>query len=194
MLLLSSATRKTAFATAARLAQRPEVELVGLTSPADVAFCQSLGLYHRVLTYDQLDAVAADAACIYVDFAGNGDLRRRVHTRFTGRAYNCPIGGTHVENRGAAGTARDLPGPRATLFFAPTPAKKRSADWGPAEFGRRLAQGWHAFRSQVADVTPPWLVVQQHAGPAAVQQAHALVLAGKGDARLGHVLTFDKAG
>ena len=194
VLLLSSASSKTAYATAARLALRPGVEVVGLTSPANVAFCKSLGPYHRVLTYDQLHAVAADAPCIYIDFAGNGDLRRAVHARFTALAYNCSIGGTHVENLGAAGTARDLPGPRATLFFAPAQASKRSTALGPAEFGRRLVQDWHAFRSQVADATPPWLVVQQHRGAQAVQQAYALVLGGKGDARLGHMLGFDAAG
>ena len=117
-----------------------------------------------------------------------------MHTRFTALAYDCSIGGTHVENLGAAGTARDLPGPRATLFFAPAQASKRSTALGPAEFGRRLVQDWHAFRSQVADATPPWLVVQQHRGAQAVQQAYALVLGGKGDARLGHMLGFDAAG
>jgi hypothetical protein len=80
-----------------------------------------------VLTYDQLDQVAADAACVYVDFAGNADLRRQIHTRFAQLKYSCSIGGTHVEQLGGA---KDLPGPRATLFFAPAQIKKRNADWG----------------------------------------------------------------
>jgi hypothetical protein len=109
--------------------------VVGLTSPANVAFCESLGCYSRVLTYDQLDQVAADAACAYIDFAGNAGLRREIHTRFANLRYSCSIGGTHVEQ---LGSAKDLPGPRATLFFAPAQIKKRSADWGAAELGR----GW----------------------------------------------------
>ena len=88
------------------------------------------------------------------------------------------------------GGARDLPGPRATLFFAPAQAKKRSTDWGASEFGRRLVGDWHAFRAQVAQTEAPWLQVQQHWGAAAVQQAYAAVLAGKGDPRLGHMLGF----
>lgn len=187
VMLLSSASSKTAYATAAQLARRPEVEVVGLTSSANVAFCESLGVYSRVLTYEQLDALPADTPAVYVDFAGNGGLRKAIHTRFTALAYSCSIGGTHV---GELSGARDLPGPKPMLFFAPAQVKKRNADWGPAEFGQRLVAAWHAFRAQVSDPAAPWLQVQTHRGPEAVAAAHALVLAGRGDARTGHVLAF----
>jgi len=189
-MLLSSASSKTAYATAARLALRPEIEVIGLTSTGNVAFCESLGVYHRVISYDQLDTVAADLPCIYVDFAGDGALRLAVHSRFSALAYSASIGGTHVENLAGA---RDLPGPRATLFFAPAQVKKRSTDWGGAEFNRRLVADWQLFRAQVSHPAAPWVVVQQHAGPAAVQRAYATVLGGKGDARMGHMLSFDVA-
>lgn len=185
VMLLSSASSKTAYATAAQLAKRQDVEVVGLTSPGNVAFCQSLGCYSRVLTYDQLDVLPADTPCVYVDFAGSGPLRLAIHSRFSRLAYSCSIGGTHVDDlRGA----KDLPGPKATLFFAPAQVKKRSSEWGPAEFGQRLVTAWHGFRQQVAADDPPWLVVQQHHGAAAVQAAYAQVLAGRGDPRLGHML------
>lgn len=185
VMLLSSASSKTAYATAAQLIKRPEVEVVGLTSPGNVAFCESLGCYSRVLTYEQLDALPADMPCVYVDFAGSGPLRQAVHTRFTQLAYSCSIGGTHVEQLAGA---RDLPGPRATLFFAPAQVKKRSGDWGSAEFSRRLVAAWRGFRAQVAGSQPPWLQVQPHQGPSAVQAVYAEVLAGRGDPRLGHML------
>ena len=86
--------------------------------------------------------------------------------------------------------AKDLPGPKATLFFAPAQVKKRGAEWGPAEFGQRLVTAWHGFRQQVATSNPPWLVVQQHPGAQAVQAAYAQVLAGRGDPRLGHMLAL----
>ena len=191
VMLLSSASSKTAYATAAQLIKRPEVEVVGLTSPGNVAFCESLGCYSRALTYDQLDALAADMPCVYVDFAGNGALRKAIHTRFTHLAYSCSIGGTHVAQLAGA---RDLPGPKATLFFAPAQVRKRSTDWGPAEFGQRLVAAWHGFRAQVSDPAAPWLVVQTHNGPAAVQAAYSLVLGGKGDPRLGHMLSMQAAG
>ncbi len=187
VMLLSSASSKTAYGTAFQLAQRPGVEVIGLTSPANKAFCEGLGCYTRVLTYDQLDQVAADAACVYVDFAGNAALRQQIHTRFAQLKYSCSIGGTHVEQLGGA---KDLPGPRATLFFAPAQIKKRNADWGAAELGKRLVQAWQAFSARATDAAAPWLAVQEHKGPQAVQAAYAQVLQGKGDPRTGHMLSL----
>ncbi len=187
VMLLSSASSKTAMATAAQLAGRPEVDVVGLTSAANMAYCERLGVYQRVLRYEELDTLDADTPCVYVDFAGNGGLRKAIHTRFTQLAYSCSIGGTHVEQLAGG---RDLPGPRPVLFFAPAQVKKRSADWGAAEFNRRLVAAWHGFRARVGDPAAPWLVVQQHQGGSAVQAAHALVLGGQGDPRLGHLLSL----
>jgi len=187
VMLLSSASSKTAFATAAQLAQRPEVEVVGLTSPGNVAFCESLGVYSRVLTYDQLEQLPVDTSCVYVDFAGNGALRKAIHSRFPALAYSCSIGGTHVDQLAGG---RDLAGPRPVLFFAPAQAKKRHGDWGTAGFNERMAKAWHAFIAQVNDPDRPWVVVQHHSGPDAVQAAHALVLGGQGDPRVGHMLSM----
>lgn len=188
VMLLSSASSKTAYGTAFQLAQRPGIEVVGLTSPGNTAFCERLGCYTRVLTYDQLDQVSADAACAYVDFAGNADLRRQIHTRFAGLRYSCSIGGTHVEQ---LGSAKDLPGPRATLFFAPAQIKKRNTDWGAAGLGQRLVQAWQAFAAKASNPAAPWLTVARHQGPQAVQAAYAEVLAGRGDPALGHVMTLN---
>lgn len=187
VMLLSSASSKTAFATAAQLAKRPEVEVVGLTSAANVAFCESLGIYSRVLTYDQLDSLGSDIPCVYVDFAGNGELRKAIHSRFKHLAYNCAIGGTHVEHLSGA---RDLPGPRPVLFFAPAQAKKRHGDWGAAEFNARMVRAWHAFIERVSQPEAPWVKVQHHRGADAVTAAHALVLGGRSDPRGGHMLSL----
>ncbi len=186
-MLLSSASSKTAYGTAFQLAQRPGMEVIGLTSASNVAFCESLGCYGRVLSYEQLDQVAEDAACIYVDFAGSAPLRRNIHSRFTHLKYSCSIGGTHVEQLGGA---KDLPGPRVTLFFAPAQIKKRHADWGAEQLGMRLQQGWQSFIVQVFNAQSPWLCVQRHQGPQQTQQAYAQVLAGQGDPRVGHVLSM----
>ncbi len=186
-MLLSSASSKTAYGTAFQLAQRPGIEVIGLTSPGNVAFCESLGCYSRVLTYDQLEQVAADRACIYIDFAGNAALRHAIHSRFAHLTYSCAIGGTHVTQLGGA---KDLPGPRATLFFAPAQIKKRSADWGREGLGQRLVQAWQAFSSRVGQGPSPWLLVQQHKGNEAVAAIYQQVLAGRGDPRTGHILSL----
>jgi hypothetical protein len=186
-MLLSSASSKTAYGTAFQLAQRAGIEVIGLTSPGNVGFCESLGCYSRVLTYDQLDQVALERACIYIDFAGNARLRHAIHSRFVNLKYSCAIGGTHVSELGGG---KDLPGPRATLFFAPAQIKKRSTDWGKEGLGQRLVEAWQAFRTRVAQAPTPWLQVQQHQGDAAVAAAYQQVLAGTGDPRTGHILAF----
>ena len=185
VMLLSSASSKTAYGTAFQLAQREGIEVVGLTSPGNLAFCESLGCYDRVLTYDPLDTLAADLACVYVDFAGNDELRRAIHTRFVNLKHSSSIGGTHIEH---LGTARDLPGPRATLFFAPAQIKKRATEWGPARLNQRLVAAWQAFSTAVTQPGTPWIVVQTHHGRAAVEAAYGQVLSGRGDPRLGHML------
>ena len=63
--------------------------------------------------------------------------------------YRSLIGGTHVAQ---LGSARNLPGPRPVLFFAPSQIAKRHSDWGAAELQRRLVASWSAF---VATVTHP---------------------------------------
>ena len=190
VMLLSSASSKTAYGTAFQLAQRQGIEVIGLTSPANVAFCESLGCYSRVLSYAQLDQIAADAACVYVDFAGNAQLRHSIHRRFANLKYSCSIGGTHVAQLANKDTAHNLPGPRATLFFAPTQIKKRSADWGPAGLGQRLVQAWQVFSQHATQARSPWLLIEHHAGAAAVSATYQQVLAGKGDPRTGHILTL----
>ena len=188
VLLLSSASSKTAYGTAYALAQRDGVEVVGLTSAGNVAFCESLGCYHRVLTYDQLDAVGPEAPSIYVDFAGNAPLRKAIHTHCKGLRYSCSIGATHVSEMGGA---KDVPGPKAMLFFAPAQIKKRSDEWGSLVLGQRLVQSWQTFIATVSNPEHSWLRLTHHAGPIAVQAAYQQVLGGTSDPRLGHVLTLN---
>jgi hypothetical protein len=89
------------------------------------------------------------------------------------------------------GGAKDVPGPKATLFFAPTQIKKRSDEWGPLVLGQRLVESWQAFIATVSKPEKAWLRVTHHTGPVAVQDAYQLGLGGKGDPRLGHVLTLN---
>lgn len=186
-LLLSSASSKTAYGTAFQLRKREGIEIIGFTSPGNRAFCEQLGCYDRVLAYDELAQLEADTPCVYIDFAGNADFRKAVHQRFTALRYSCSVGGTHVEHLGGA---RDLPGPRATLFFAPAQAKKRQADWGGAELGRRIVSDWHAFREHADRPDAPWLRVERHRGAPAVQATYALLHAGRAAPQDGHVLSF----
>ncbi|KPF44769.1 hypothetical protein IP87_07125 [beta proteobacterium AAP121] len=196
--LLSSASSKTAYATAFCLAQRrgqpgaPRV--LGLTSPGKLDFTRSLGCYDAVLPYDTLATLDPATPTVYVDFAGNAALRRAVHEHFAGTlAYSASIGGTHWDALAAAGTSASLPGPRPTLFFAPAQVKKRTAPppegWGREGLERRVAQAWSAFTA-AATAGEPWVQISQREGAEAVLAAYTEVLNGQSDARLGLMLTL----
>jgi hypothetical protein len=188
-LLLSSASSKTAYGTAFQLAQRPGVQVVALTSASNVPFCESLGCYSRVLAYEQLGELAADTPCVYVDFAGSASLRHAVHSRFEQLKYSCSIGGTQFEPRSDPAAAH-APGPKATLFFAPSQIKKRIGEWGAKGLEARLLSAWQVFAARVTRRHAPWLVTQVHVGPDAIKAVYDEVLAGGGDPRVGHIIQF----
>ena len=196
--LLSSASSKTAFATAFCLAQRRgqpgALHVVGLTSAANAAFVRSLGCYDEVKLYEELPSLDASVTSVYVDFAGNAALHRAVHEHFADRlAYSCSVGGTHWDALAAPGASAGLPGPRPTLFFAPAQVKKRSAPppegWGRAGLESRIGSAWSAFVT-AAQTGTPWVQISERRGPEAVLQAYAEVLAGHGDARQGLMLAL----
>ena len=193
-LLLSSASSKTAYGTAFCLAQRrgqaglPKV--VGLTSPGNLAFTQSLGCYDEVRTYDSVATMDAAVPSVYVDFAGSAPVRRSVHQRFgAALTFSSSIGGTHWSD---LGSGSGLPGPRPTLFFAPTQIKKRAAPppdgWGRDVLEQRLGQAWSAFIARVESPSDPWVRIVNHQGTEATRAAYLALLDGKSDAREGLML------
>lgn len=189
--LLSSASSKTAYGTAHEMKKRSaaggDIQVIGLTSASNKAFCESLGCYDQVLTYDELGKLDASTSLVYVDFAGNGALRRSIHAGFKNLKYSCSIGGTHVTD---LGSAKDLAGVKAILFFAPAQIKKRVEEWGGAELNKRMVGAWQGFTKTVTESNPPWLQSQYQSGSASVSEAYQQVLAGKIDARLGWMLTL----
>jgi hypothetical protein len=194
--LLSSASSKTAFGTAHCLGLRRgrpgSPKIIGLTSDANIEFVRTLGCYDEVRLYDEVPSLAAQIPTVYVDFAGNAALRRVIHTHF-GHAltFSSSIGGTHWED---LGTARDLPGPRPTLFFAPAQVKKRSGPppegWGAAELQGRIAEAWTRFIAQVSQAG--WVQIEQRLGPQAALSCYSEMLAGGTDARQGLMLNMRK--
>ena len=194
-LLLSSASSKTAYATAFCLARRARGErppIVGLTSEGRRSFVEGLGCYDQTLGYGELETLDPTVPSVYVDFAGDAGLRRRVHGHLhESLAYSSSIGGTHWRELGSGG---GLPGPRPTLFFAPAQAKKRSAPppegWGADGLATRLGEGWQAFLDAVQRGTEPWLTIVPRAGAAAAEASYRALLDGTADAREGVMLSL----
>ena len=142
--VLSSASSKTAFGLAHQLAQRGDIEVVGLTSPRNAAFTAGLGCYHRVLPYGELAALDPAVPAVFVDMAGNGAVQSAVHHHFGANlVHSLSVGLTHWEH-GKRETG--LPGAQPTFFFAPNQLRKRFADWGPEGFQQRIGTAFGAFR------------------------------------------------
>jgi hypothetical protein len=195
-LLLSSASSKTSYATAFCLSRRRAAagaaRVVGLTSPGNLEFCRSLGIYDEVRGYDTLAQMDRSRPSVFIDFAGNATLRRGVHERFGDALhYSCSVGATHWQERG---DGRGLPGPRPTLFFAPAQGAKRGAPppqgWGVAELNRRVAESWRAFMQAVNQAAAPWLQVRLGQGADAVQECLAQLIDGTVDPRDGFMLAL----
>jgi hypothetical protein len=183
--VLASASSKTALGVAFRLAQnRPEnCEVIGLTSARNVAFCEKLGCYDRVLTYDQLESLPG-VPTVYVDMAGDGALLARVHNHFRENLrYSCIVGATHWEQRA---TQHRLPGAQPQFFFAPSQIKKRTQDWGPGGVDQRFAEAWRAFLPSLGR----WLRVQQSPAPVSIESVYREVLEGRAQPETGHVLAW----
>ena len=178
--VFSSASSKTAYGTAFLL-RDVDVEVVGLTSAGNVGFTEGLGLYDRVLSYDDVASLEQGRATAYVDVAGSTPLRREIHAHL----------GEHVVRDVVVGIAQGTPGgdpgeiagARPSMFFAPDQIARRREDWGPQEYERRYARAWSSFVGQAAG----WVDVEHSSGPEALRDAWTAVLEGVGP-RVGHVV------
>lgn len=183
-IVVSSASAKTAIG-AAFLAHGRGRRLVALTSPGNVAFTRSLGVYDDVLTYDRvghLDVVPS----VYVDVAGNADLLGEVHRHLAAvLAHSMTVGDTHWD--APSPTSREpVPGPGPEFLFAPTRIAKRIEDWGPDELNARVAEAWDRF----TDWVPSWLTLEQLTTADELIAVYRRFLEGRVDPALGYACTL----
>jgi hypothetical protein len=178
-LLLSSASSKTALGVAQAASGRQRV--VGLTSPGNRDFCVGTGYYDQVLGYDAVADVTGEAIA-FIDFSGNGVVRHDVHSRLGARLKESHVvGDTHWQE----GNVAELPGPAAELFFAPTVAQARVAEWGPAGFDARLNAAWRRFADTLG-----WLRIERVSGRHAVADAWADLVRGRIDPAVGIIASL----
>ncbi|WP_164156576.1 DUF2855 family protein [Sandarakinorhabdus rubra] len=178
-LVLSSSSSKTALGVAQ--AARGRQQIVGLTSPGNRAFCEATGYYDAVLSYAEVAAVPGTRIA-FIDFAGNGAVRLAVHTALGDRlAESHVVGDTHWQ----ADNIAQLPGPVPALFFAPTVAQGRVAEWGAAGFDARLAAAWKRFAGTLG-----WLRIEEVNGRHAVADAWADLVRGRIDPAVGLIASL----
>jgi len=184
--VLSSASSKTANALAFLLARRGGVEVVGLTSKRSAEFVNRLGVYDRVVAYEDVPSLA-QAPAVYVDMSGDAEVREAVHGHYRERlVHSSVVGATHRDSLGRLPAS--LPGARPAFFFAPDRVAKRTRDWGREGLEDRLAEAWDPY----LDWTIGWLEVIHGAGPQAVERTYLDLLDGRIDPAKSHVLSMAK--
>lgn len=204
--VLSSASSKTAYGTAFELREHRERrgpadgpdgpdrhEIVGLTSPRNRAFTESLGCYDRVLTYDETGLLSPERPAVYADFAGDKALTAALRTHLgDALTYHVTVGVTHQEPAPAgslaeAGTGTEKRSGSGTgMFFAPVQLRKRVGDWGRDGLGERFGAAWQRFGATVES----WVDVTHGHGGEALQHVWHDVQSGRSTPRTGHVLTL----
>ena len=191
--LMTSASSKTAIGAAYLLKKEGlrDVTLLGLTSPRNLEFVKSLGLYDVVLTYDELASIDADAI-LSLDFSGNRSLIGDIHAAFGGALkYSCVIGATHWDTvDGPDATLESagdgLAGPKAYMFHAPNQGQKRRKELGAAAFAKGLAEQWRHFSAACG----AWFTIEEQPGLVAGQAVYHQFLNGRAQPEKGYVFTM----
>jgi Protein of unknown function (DUF2855) len=184
--ILSSASSKTASGLAFLLSRREGTEVVGLTSAGAAEFTNSLGVYDHVLTYEETESLAHTPA-VYVDMAGDAQVRDRVHSQLgDALRHSAVVGATHHDRMGAVPDS--LPGPPPTFFFAPDRVAKRSSEWGREGLQARIAEAWGPY----VEWCEGWLQVVVDEGPESLQRAYLDLLDGRIDPATAHVLSLPR--
>lgn len=184
--LITSASSKTSIALAYCVQQRGTLQSVAITSAGNVAFCESLGCYDKVVTYDQVAGLDAAEAVVLVDMAGSAAVLSDLHHHYADNMkHSCRIGATHLDG---FGPVDGLPGARPEFFFAPGHLQSRSKELGPAEFMLRLGSAYVGFR-QFCD---GWLRIERSSGVKTVTAVYQQVLAGKADPAIGQIISLQE--
>ena len=184
--VISSASSKTSVALAHLLHtnRRGQVGVVGLTSKSNVPFVQKSGYYDRIVSYDSIAQSPPERTAVFVDMAGNGDVRASVHKHWNdGLKYSCSVGATHWEQ---LSFGAQLPGPTPTLFFAPDHIKLRTQEWGPGGVEQRTSEAWKKFIASVDG----WMKVAPGKGRAEVERVYHAMVDGKANPEAGHMLSL----
>jgi NADPH:quinone reductase-like Zn-dependent oxidoreductase len=185
-LLISSASSKTGYGIGSLAHSRGGIEIVGITSQANVAFSQQLGCYDTVITYDDVESLPT-VPTLYADVAGDTDLRRRLHHHLGDNlTHDAVLGISHISSPTSLHTEQ-LVGPKPTVFgafdYLLTPAMQQ-------EIARRYRSAWEDFQTLLREN----LDVVTGAGPKALQDHWTRLQAGHLSPRQGVVVTFPGVG
>lgn len=177
--VIVSASSKTSIGLAYALkADEDAPKTVGLTSKRNLEFVRSLGLYDRVLSYDEMGDLTDQASAI-VDMSGNADVLGALHAHLGDHmAHTLNVGLTHWD-----GTRKDgrINRDRSSFFFAPSRMQARMKELGAEEFSRRSI----GFVMNTAAQSTDWLRLNDLGGLDGLEDRFNDVLLGKIEPQLG---------
>ncbi len=193
--VISSASSRTGYSEAFSIGlqrdeQDSDIDIIGLTSAGHRRFVEDLGLYSKVLAYEELEQLDPKRPTVYVDIAGNPELQLRVHRHFGERlVHDAALGASHALEppKPAAG----LPGPAPQFFFAPVWVARRQAEWGAPEFNRRVGEAVAAFFEHV--VQHKLIEIREQQGFNAARDVISEMLDGRTDPAIGHLIRLSSS-
>jgi hypothetical protein len=172
--VLGSASSKTAYGLAFLLKRR----VVGLTSARNREFVESLGVYDRVLTYDDVDALVEEGPLVFVDMSGDAGVIGRVHESATVQRF-VVVGATHWQETGGGFGEGEF-------FFAPTHIETMGESLGQGELMRQMGEAWVALMGRVDG----WMDIERAEGPEDLERIWRSLVDGDVDPRKGYVLSL----
>lgn len=184
VLVISSASSKTALGVAHQVKARGGLRLVGLTSPANVDVTVGLDTYDLVVPYGS-ESDLPDGTAAYVDVSGSPAVRTAVHHRCGVRlVHDMILGATHWDELG--GDAGTLVGAQPTFFFAPDQISLRREQWGQAALDEKVDASWRVYAPWAAG----WIDFHHDHGVDALTRTYLALLDNQADPTIGHILTL----
>jgi Protein of unknown function (DUF2855) len=175
--ILTSASAKTALATAHQLKSLGGAKLIGLTSAHNLEYVQATGLYNQSATYDNAGDITLEGTVVYVDFLGREEVTAALH-RALGPALrrSVMIGATDwaAKPGGILVPNAKLDGPQPEFFFVPGYAAQRIKEEGPALRAKMTAdlRAFYAISNEFVEPT-------RLSGPEAVENSWYRLLKGR---------------
>ncbi|MFC5343133.1 DUF2855 family protein [Brevundimonas staleyi] len=189
-IVISSASSKTAYGSAWCL-ENDEVEVVALTGTRNRAFVEGLGAYDAVHGYDEVESLPTGVPTLYLDLAGDADLRRRVHAHFgDDLKYDCLVGSTQSDSFTSGDP--ELVGPKPVFFFAATCLDQHRERGTLHDFYDRFLADQKTFFERVVDPASPWIRIVEHRGFEAIADVVRDLADGVSDPAEGAIGVIDR--
>lgn len=182
-IVLTSASSKTGLALAFMLHQNRGEDgqkVIGLTSPANVDFVQSVGYYDQVIEYDRYKDELPQTATVIVDFAGKTQLLEEM-----GKSL-----GDHLKHIALIGitdwkSTKGFRGvPKAEFFFAPTHLQAKYKEWGQQKASSMINQALVGF---IGDCKK-WIEIAYIDEMELLKQLYLEMLDGQVDPKIGYII------